>query len=307
MTLFDTSDEWIVERTGIRERRAADGPFVNPKPPAIATRRDGHHGPTGSRSRSRRARNGRPRRSRHRPADSLHDQPRPDGPGNFLAPGKCTFDQGRRHGHKCGLRRLYVRARYRGGVHHDRGGAGPSHRRRDPDPDNQLVGPHQRFPVRRRRRRRGRGSGARRTGSPGLGHRRGRVVAAPFLCGLRLRDDHAGPGGVPQSRAGNGGLGDQEPGAGQTHARATSPFSCPIRPTSGLWTPWPNASACPSDRIASVIERTGNTSSASIPIALTEAANDGRLKDGDIVLFAGFGAGMTWASAVWRWGANPAR
>src|SRR5580658_7637246 len=34
MTLFDTSDQWIVERTGIRERRAADGPFVHPKPPA---------------------------------------------------------------------------------------------------------------------------------------------------------------------------------------------------------------------------------------------------------------------------------
>jgi len=61
------------------------------------------------------------------------------------------------------------------------------------------------------------------------------------------------------------------------------------------------------DRVASVIERTGNTSSASIPIALTEAANGGRLRDGDIVLFAGFGAGMTWASAVWRWGPGPAR
>ena len=34
MTLFDTSDEWIVERTGIRLRRATDGPFVNPKPQA---------------------------------------------------------------------------------------------------------------------------------------------------------------------------------------------------------------------------------------------------------------------------------
>ncbi|HMK97411.1 MAG TPA: hypothetical protein VK425_07680, partial [Acidimicrobiales bacterium] len=32
MTLFDTSDEWIVERTGIRQRRAADGPFVKPAP-----------------------------------------------------------------------------------------------------------------------------------------------------------------------------------------------------------------------------------------------------------------------------------
>ena len=57
----------------------------------------------------------------------------------------------------------------------------------------------------------------------------------------------------------------------------------------------------------SVIEHTGNTSSASIPIALTEAANNGRLADGDLVLFAGFGAGMTWASAVWRWGGGPSR
>ena len=56
-------------------------------------------------------------------------------------------------------------------------------------------------------------------------------------------------------------------------------------------------------RTASVIEATGNTSSASVPLALCEAADAGRLSPGDLVLFAGFGAGMTWASAVWRWGA----
>lgn len=58
----------------------------------------------------------------------------------------------------------------------------------------------------------------------------------------------------------------------------------------------------PADRIASVIDQTGNTSSASIPLALVDAAEKGRLRDGDLVLFAGFGAGMTWASAVWKWG-----
>lgn len=58
----------------------------------------------------------------------------------------------------------------------------------------------------------------------------------------------------------------------------------------------------PSDRVASVIDRTANTSSASIPLALADAAAGGRLQPGDLVLFAGFGAGMTWASAVWRWG-----
>ena len=55
------------------------------------------------------------------------------------------------------------------------------------------------------------------------------------------------------------------------------------------------------ERIASVIEWTGNTSSASIPLALIEAASKGRLADGDLVLLAGFGAGMTWSSVVWRW------
>lgn len=50
------------------------------------------------------------------------------------------------------------------------------------------------------------------------------------------------------------------------------------------------------------LDRTGNTSSGSIPLALEEAVREGRTKDGDIVLLCGFGAGMTWASAVFRWG-----
>lgn len=57
----------------------------------------------------------------------------------------------------------------------------------------------------------------------------------------------------------------------------------------------------PAERIASVIETTGNTSSASIPLALIDAIEQGRVRDGDHLLLAGFGAGMTWASAVWRW------
>ena len=58
----------------------------------------------------------------------------------------------------------------------------------------------------------------------------------------------------------------------------------------------------PDERIASVVECTGNTSAASIPLALAAALEDRRLNPGDLVLLAGFGAGMTWASAVWRWG-----
>jgi 3-oxoacyl-[acyl-carrier-protein] synthase-3 len=51
-----------------------------------------------------------------------------------------------------------------------------------------------------------------------------------------------------------------------------------------------------------VLDRTGNTSAASVPLALADAADAGRLDDGDIVLLCGFGAGMTWATAVVRWG-----
>ncbi len=58
----------------------------------------------------------------------------------------------------------------------------------------------------------------------------------------------------------------------------------------------------PPERCIVNIDRYGNTSAASIPLALTEAAEDGRLHEGDIVLLSGFGAGMTWASAVLRWG-----
>jgi 3-oxoacyl-[acyl-carrier-protein] synthase-3 len=55
------------------------------------------------------------------------------------------------------------------------------------------------------------------------------------------------------------------------------------------------------DRTAVVLDRTGNTSAASIPIALDDAASNGQLKAGDLVLMVGFGAGMTWSSAIVRW------
>jgi len=59
------------------------------------------------------------------------------------------------------------------------------------------------------------------------------------------------------------------------------------------------------DRAAVTIDHTGNTSSASIPIALAEALDAGRIATGDHVLLVGFGGGMTAASAVIRWGGNP--
>jgi 3-oxoacyl-[acyl-carrier-protein] synthase-3 len=59
-----------------------------------------------------------------------------------------------------------------------------------------------------------------------------------------------------------------------------------------------------SDRTLVNIDRYGNTSSASIPLALFEAVDAGRVNAGDLVLCSGFGAGMTWASALVRWGAR---
>ncbi len=55
------------------------------------------------------------------------------------------------------------------------------------------------------------------------------------------------------------------------------------------------------DQTAIVLPSTGNTSAASIPLALADALDHGRAKEGDLVLLVGFGAGMTWASAVLRW------
>jgi 3-oxoacyl-[acyl-carrier-protein] synthase-3 len=58
------------------------------------------------------------------------------------------------------------------------------------------------------------------------------------------------------------------------------------------------------ERAAVVIDRTGNTSSASIPLALADALDTGRVSNGDLVLLVGFGGGMTAASAILKWGGD---
>ena len=57
----------------------------------------------------------------------------------------------------------------------------------------------------------------------------------------------------------------------------------------------------PSDRVVINVDRYGNTSSGSIPLALADALADGRLRKGDLVLMTGMGAGLTWGSALMRW------
>jgi len=57
----------------------------------------------------------------------------------------------------------------------------------------------------------------------------------------------------------------------------------------------------PRERMVVNVDRYGNTSSGSIPLALADAQKDGRLKEGDLVLMTGMGAGLTWGSALMEW------
>ncbi|RLM64851.1 3-oxoacyl-[acyl-carrier-protein] synthase III, chloroplastic [Panicum miliaceum] len=58
----------------------------------------------------------------------------------------------------------------------------------------------------------------------------------------------------------------------------------------------------PSDKVISNLANYGNTSAASIPLALDEAVRSGKVKTGDIIAASGFGAGLTWGSAIIKWG-----
>jgi 3-oxoacyl-[acyl-carrier-protein] synthase-3 len=58
----------------------------------------------------------------------------------------------------------------------------------------------------------------------------------------------------------------------------------------------------PFEKVISNLDAYGNTSAASIPIALSEAVRSGQVKKGDVIACAGFGAGLSWGSAILRWG-----
>lgn len=57
----------------------------------------------------------------------------------------------------------------------------------------------------------------------------------------------------------------------------------------------------PEEKVISNIHKYGNTTAASIPIALTEAWEEGKVKEGDLIVLAGFGSGFMWGSALIRW------
>ncbi len=56
----------------------------------------------------------------------------------------------------------------------------------------------------------------------------------------------------------------------------------------------------PDDKVFNNIQRYGNTTAATIPIALDEARKSGRVKEGDLVCFVGLGAGFHWGAALMR-------
>jgi len=54
----------------------------------------------------------------------------------------------------------------------------------------------------------------------------------------------------------------------------------------------------PMDKVVVTVDKHGNTSAASIPLALDVAVRDGRIKRGDVILMEAFGGGFTWGSAL---------
>jgi 3-oxoacyl-[acyl-carrier-protein] synthase-3 len=60
----------------------------------------------------------------------------------------------------------------------------------------------------------------------------------------------------------------------------------------------------PMEKVITNLASYGNTSAGSIPLALDEAVREGKVKKGDVIACAGFGAGLSWGSAIMKWGGN---
>ena len=58
----------------------------------------------------------------------------------------------------------------------------------------------------------------------------------------------------------------------------------------------------PQEKVISNLRNYGNTSAASIPLALNEAIFEGKVKQGDVIAISGFGAGLSWGASIFRWG-----
>ncbi len=83
--------------------------------------------------------------------------------------------------------------------------------------------------------------------------------------------------------------------------RNRSTGSCLIRRIGASSTPSATKLGIAPGKVVMTVDRHGNTSAASIPLALAVAHADGRIKRGDIVLLEAMGGGFTWGSALLRW------
>jgi 3-oxoacyl-[acyl-carrier-protein] synthase-3 len=59
----------------------------------------------------------------------------------------------------------------------------------------------------------------------------------------------------------------------------------------------------PADKVVTNIHEYGNTSAASIPMALSESVQSGMIKPGNVIVFVAFGGGLSWGAVAWRWAA----
>jgi 3-oxoacyl-[acyl-carrier-protein] synthase-3 len=306
MTLFDTSDEWIRERAGIRERRAADGPFVHPKPPVSPP---GGMGTTAQLAAQ--AGEAAMARAGVTGADidllvlctTSPDQPVP-ATSSPLAHALSIRGGGMDINAAC--------AGFTYGLVTASGFIAAGAER------VLLVGSETLTRITNWSDRSnaflfGDGAGAVVVEAvPGEGSLLGWDVGVDGSLQPLMYSDYGGPGMVMRGqevfrKAVRVTVDSATKSMERAKVSASDialfvPHQANIRIMSAV----AERLALPEDRVASVIELTGNTSSASIPIALAKAADAGRIGDGDLVLLAGFGAGMTWASAVWRWGTGRA-
>ena len=84
-------------------------------------------------------------------------------------------------------------------------------------------------------------------------------------------------------------------------SRTSSISSSCIRPTSAFSTPRSTCSELDREKLLINLDRYGNTTAGSVPLALDEAFQQGRVHRGDNILLSGFGAGLTWGTAILRW------
>ena len=154
----------------------------------------------------------------------------------------------------------------------------------------------------------GRRGGFGRSWGPHVASALRRPISRQALCGRWAGLDgddgpsaHGGAGRCSSSRSARSPTSSERPSPRPERGQTTSTGSCPIRPTDASSRPRPTSSASRREKVVLTVERHGNTSAASIPLALDTAQRDGRIKVGDLVMLEAIGGGFAWASALIRW------